>query len=78
MIIYFIDSIHKILSELGGQFLGLSLLQLGNTGCGLRTHDTTSPVTTDLEEEAHCHELIQWEPGLIKSVQGDKVVTHVL
>lgn len=77
--------ISNSLSELGGQFLGLSLLQLGNTGCGLWTHDTTSPVTTDLEEEAYCHELIQWGGlGLIKSVQGDKVkdrgnvVTHVL
>uniref|UniRef100_A0A8C8FM55 Uncharacterized protein n=1 Tax=Oncorhynchus tshawytscha TaxID=74940 RepID=A0A8C8FM55_ONCTS len=60
--------------ELGGQFLGLSLLQLGNTGCGLRTHDTTSPVTTDLEEEAHCHDCIFYQCVLLVFLQKSQDV----
>uniref|UniRef100_A0A669DFZ9 Uncharacterized protein n=1 Tax=Oreochromis niloticus TaxID=8128 RepID=A0A669DFZ9_ORENI len=36
---------------LGCKFLGLCLLQLSDAGCGFGTHDVTSPVTTDLENE---------------------------
>lgn len=39
------------LTKLGCQFLGLCLLQLVDAGCGFGTHDATSPVTTDLENE---------------------------
>uniref|UniRef100_A0AAX7UU62 Uncharacterized protein n=1 Tax=Astatotilapia calliptera TaxID=8154 RepID=A0AAX7UU62_ASTCA len=36
---------------LGCKFLGLCLLQLSDAGCGFGTHDVTSPVTADLENE---------------------------
>lgn len=38
----------KSLAQLGGQFLGFSLLDLGKACCGLGTQDVASPVTADL------------------------------
>ena len=37
------------LTKLGGELLGLRLLQLVDASCGFGSHESTSPVTTDLE-----------------------------
>lgn len=42
---------YRSLAQLGGQLLGLRLLQFSNASCRLRTHDVTTPVTADLEEK---------------------------
>lgn len=70
--------IPNILTKLGCQLLGLSLLQLSDTGCWFGAQDAASPVTTDLKEKFRVwKELSLWYKYLQKCVQPQLTNTHL-